>query len=293
MQTEAEHLLSLNNWLGEGCRWHSGEQQLYWVDIRNNCFYRWDTTSEQPQRHELGVATGVVGFRAQGGLVMGTKRGFAFWDVQSGVRFIGNPEEGKEEMRFNDGLVDSRGRFWGNTMTENDANRTTMLGSLYRLDPDGSMKTMDTGFPLPNGLGWSPDDCLMYLTDSQLRKIFVYDFDVESGSIANRRTFVEVPESEGVPDGLTIDADGYVWSAHWGGWKVVRYAPDGSVDREIHVPVSQPSCCVLGGAQLNKLYITTAWEHMSEEARKQQPFSGDLFWVVTDVKGLPGYTFAG
>jgi sugar lactone lactonase YvrE len=133
----------------------------------------------------------------------------------------------------------------------------------------------------------------MYFTDSPLHMIYVYDFDAVTGAIENRRPFIHTPDEKGVPDGLAVDSEGFIWSASWGGWKITRYDPDGRVAREIRLPVQYPTSCAFGGTSLDELYITSAWTALGEEKRIQQPFAGDLFRLQVDIKGLEEPKFAG
>jgi sugar lactone lactonase YvrE len=205
---------------------------------------------------------------------------------------LADPEADRPEMRFNDGAVGPGGRFWAGTMNVNEDPEGTD-GVLYRLDPDGSVQRMDDGFSLSNGLGWSPDRRTLYFTDTFRRAIYAYDYDPATGAVAGRRPWVEIPEGDGYPDGLTVDAEGGVWSARYGGWKVVRFDPQGRVDREVRLPVAHVTSCILGGPDLTDLYVTTAWEFLTAEQRAAQPQAGDLFRVRVEVPGLPEYEFAG
>jgi L-arabinonolactonase len=285
---EVERILPVQNRLGEGPLWSVDESALYWVDIDGHCFHRYWPATKSVERYETEVAVGVLRLRAGDGLVMATRDGFAFWDWQTqSLTFVADPEADKPESRFNDGGMDRRGRFWAGTM---GAGATS---SLYRLDPDLSVHTMDTGISVSNGIGWSPDNRTMYYTDSPLRVIYAYDYDIATGAITNRRPLVHTPEEEGVPDGLAVDSEGFIWSARWDGWRIARYDPTGKLEREIRMPVQRPTACAFGGAGLNELYITSASVGIGDEAKKSQPFAGDVFRVVTDVKGLPEPAFAG
>jgi sugar lactone lactonase YvrE len=290
---KAEHFLSMQCRLGEGSRWNVGEQRLYWVDIENGLFYRYDLGrtkgGAQPERFEVGLPVGVLAFREKGGLVMATRDGFATWDFASQApTFIADPEAGKMDARFNDGAVDPAGRFWAGTMTTTGA-----TSSLYRLDPDGSVHTMESGLAISNGIGWSPDRRTMYLTDSPRFVIYAYDFDVQSGSISNKRVFMQGSEAEGQPDGLAMDSKGYVWSAHWGGYCVKRYDPSGKIERIVELPVSQVTCCAFGGPDLTDLYITSAWSGLSAQQRAKEPLAGDIFLIRTDIRGQEDTKFSG
>jgi sugar lactone lactonase YvrE len=278
---ELEHILAVKNQLGEGPLWHPEEQALYWVDIDRHCFYRLVPATGQHEVFAVGLPIGVLAFRASGGLVMATKNGFAFWSQETQkLAFIADPEADRPEARFNDGAVDRQGRFWAGTISEGFTN------SLYRLDPDGAVHKLESGIGVSNGIGWSLDDKTMYFTDTPRRIIYAYNFDPATGAIENRRPFVQVPESEGFPDGLTVDSEGFIWSAHWDGWKITRYDPTGKIEREIQVPVQRPTSCTFGGAELNELYVTSASVGLSQAALKDQPLAGDLFRLKVEVKGL-------
>ena len=215
--------------------------------------------------------------------------GFHFWDPQTNhFELINHPEKGKHGARFNDGRIDRKGRFWAGTMTAEGA-----TSSLYRLDPDLTVHRMETGITISNGLGWSLDGHLMYFTDSLRRTIFVYDFDLESGDISNKREFYQLSDEPGVPDGLSIDREGFIWSAIYNGWKLIRIDPQGNLISTIQMPVSRPSSCAFGGTDFNDLYITTISEGLSEGEKKQEPLAGDLFVVEMEVAGFPESVFSG
>ena len=288
-----EHILATQNIVGEGPVWNVQEQALYWVDIQGHTIHRLQAETGEYRVFDVGVAVGVLAFRQSGGLVLATKNGFALWDTHTQVLdVIAHPEAGQAHKRFNDGAVDCRGRFWAATMSEEEEKQKPE-GVLYRLDLDHSIHIMDTGFIIPNGIGWSPDNTRMYLTDSTRHVIYVYDFDAQTGTLSSRRTFVDTSNEQGVPDGLTVDSEGYIWSARWGGAKVVRYDPYGKVERVIDVPVPQPSSCVFGGKNLDELYITSASKGLSDEQRIAYPLSGDLFRLKTDIQGLEKFLFRG
>ncbi len=277
---EVEHLLSSGNKLGEGPLWHAREKALYWVDIEGECFYRLFPDTGKQDTYHVGQPVGCLAFRASGGLVLALRDGLGFWDFESQIfQLVINPEEGRQNARFNDGRIDRQGRFWAGTLGEDERS------CLYRLDPDGSIHVMETGITISNGIGWSPDDQTMYYTDSPLRVIYAYDFDSASGAIKNRRPFVQVPEGEGFPDGLAVDSEGFIWSAHWDGWRITRYDPGGKVERVIPLPVQRPTSCTFGGPKLNQLYITSAWTGLSEADRREQSLAGNLLRIQTDVTG--------
>jgi sugar lactone lactonase YvrE len=290
--SKVEHVVAVNNKAGEGPIWSSQEQALYWVDIYNPRVYRFYPATGRHEGLDVALPITALALRATGGMVAVAGSGFAFWDPQTQkFDFIADPEADKPYIRFNDGAIDPRGCFWAGTV--NEENPQAPDGCLYRLDPDGSVRRMATGFTVSNGIGWSPDHQTMYFTDSLRRVILAYDYDSATGAIVNRRPFVQVPEEEGFPDGLTVDSEGFVWSAHWGVYQVRRYDPAGKIEREIILPVQNVTSCAFGGENLDELYVTTAWQTLSEEERKEQPFAGDLFRVKVGVKGMEEPRFAG
>jgi sugar lactone lactonase YvrE len=287
---ELEHVVTCQCQLGEGPIWHPVEQVLYWLDIFQGNLHRFDPRNGDHLVTGLGVVTSSMGLREKGGFVMATKKGFAYWDARvSRFSFLADPGSSEGDTRFNDGKTDRQGRFWAGKMSAKPEN------SLYRLDPDASIHRMESGITVSNGLGWSPDNRTFYFTDSEIRTIYAYDFDPVSGAIANRRIFASIPDQpgEGVPAGLAIDVEGYIWSARWGGWKVVRYAPDGSIEQVLPMPVEFPTSCAFGGPNLDELYITSAWVEIKPENRSAQPMAGDVFRLKTNVEGFPEPFFKG
>jgi L-arabinonolactonase len=278
-----ECIFQAKNILGEGPVWSVDEQALYWVDIKHPLLQRLNPQTGQYTTWKMPSDIGSYALRKSGGAVVALRSGFAFFDFDSGdIVPIIDPEAHLPGNRFNDGKCDRQGRFWAGTMAEADDNPGA---AFYRLDADGKCHTMRTGVTISNGLGWSPDNKIMYYTDSPTHNIYAYDFDPSSGTIRNERVFVH--DEDGFPDGLTVDAEGYVWSAKWDGWKVVRYAPNGTVDRIIKMPVQCPTSCIFGGPNLTQLFVTSASIDLTEAELAQQPLAGGVFVIETDVKGLP------
>jgi sugar lactone lactonase YvrE len=286
---EVKHLFAAQSIIGEGPLWNEEEQALYWVDISGQKINRmWPDTGKH-ETFDVDDQVGVIAFREGGGVVAACVKGFAFWEVGSKkLEFFDDPEAGNPGSRFNDGKVDRRGRFWAGTMTPEGA-----VSALYRLDKDRSIHKMDTGITISNGIGWSLDNKVMYFADSMKYVIYAYDYDIETGGITNRRDYVKVAEEYGIPDGLTVDSEGYVWCAFYAGSKVTRFDPDGNIDLEVIMPVTQPTSCIFGGKNYDQLYVTSAWNQLDDEARRQQPMAGDLFVIETGIKGLPEPKFAG
>ncbi len=284
----AEHFLNSKNKLGEGPLWHAGEGSLYWVDIESDSFFRYFLGTGEVESFQVGQPIGFLAFRSSGGLFLGLRDGLAVWDFDTGqFELLHQPEKDRKKARFNDGKVGPGGRLWAGTLGEDDQS------SLYQVDLDGSIRVMETGIEISNGIDWSPDREAMYYTDSPRRVIYKYDYDLVSGKIANRREFIKVPESDGYPDGLCVDSEGFIWSANWDGWRVTRYDPQGEIERVVYLPVQRPTSCAFGGPELNQLFITSAWTGLSKSERREQPLAGDLFRVSTIIKGQKVNFFEG
>ena len=277
--------------LGEGPLWCPRDRVLYWVDIKGRAVHRYRPADGLCETTETPDEIGCVSLRENGGLIAAFRSGIGFFDLQTqSLEMIADPEAHLPGNRFNDGKCDRRGRLWTGTMDDNAEQAT---GSLYRLSAGLEMVKVLSGIIVTNGLGWSPDDKTMYFTDSENRTILAFDYDLESGQTANQRVFAEIPEDAGVPDGLTVDSQGFVWGAHWDGWRVTRYDPSGRVERVIEMPVPRPTSCMFGGEDLDKLYVTSASIGLSEEQLAQAPLSGGLFEIDPQVRGLPEPRFAG
>jgi sugar lactone lactonase YvrE len=276
--------------VGEGPVWDDRTNVLWWVDIKGRRLFGFDPASGQNRAWPMPEQIGCVVPRQSGGLIGGFQTGFKAIDAETGeVTPIVDPEPDRPANRFNDGKCDRHGRLFAGTMDDAEVEPT---GTLYRLDPDHSVHVMRLDVSVSNGLDWSPDDRTMYYTDSPRRVIWSYDYDPASGAMANERVFARIAPDAGVPDGLCIDAEGFVWGAHWGGWRVTRYAPDGSIDRVLEMPVRQPSSCAFGGPDLATLYVTSAAFGMTEADLAQAPHGG-LFAIEAGVRGLPAGRFAG
>lgn len=282
-EAEPRVVFALEDELGEGPLWDPEEQALYWLDIYRNRLYRYEPPlADSLQIFQFDTMVTSLAQRRNGGFVLATQKGLCFWDGQA-LEKITHPEEGKADARFNDSKVDRQGRFWSGTMTTTPDETS----KLYRLDPDLSLHTVQHGVGVSNGIGWSPDNTLMYYSDSRKKCIFVYDYELATGKPSNERILVLASEDAGSPDGLTVDSEGFIWAARWGGWKVTRYTPDGRIDREIRVPAEFPTSVMFGDADLKTLYITSARTPLDAAQRQQQPLAGSLFSIRTEQSGLP------
>ncbi len=279
------------NLVGESPVWSTAEQALFWVDVEGRLIQRFDPTTRNLQQWPMPEATGSIGLRA-GGLIAAIRTGFVLLDTRDGtLTSIADPEGDQPDTRFNDGKVDRRGRFWAGTRNFRDHSRAD--GALYRVDPDHSVHRLLEGIGCPNGIAWSPDDRTMYLCDTWIRRIFAFDFDPQDGIPRNRRVFAELTEEQGYPDGLTVDSEGFVWNAHYDGWRISRYSPDGRVDRVMRLPVQHVTSLMFGGADLRTLFVTSACMRLSDAQRTAQPFAGHVFELRVDVTGLPEPLFSG
>lgn len=277
--------------LGESPIWSVAEQALYWVDIRNPMIYRLDPTSGDVRNWRIQTEIGSIGFATGGRLIAGTRMGFAYINLEDGgFEELEDPEgDGRfNAVRMNDGKVDRKGRFWCGSMEDPGYGE---VASLYRFDPDHSVHRMEGPVCISNAICWSPDDTVMYFADSLKRTVWAYEFDLEAGEIANRRPFIEVAEDDGVPDGATVDTDGFVWVAHIRAGKVKRYDPAGALEREINFPARLTSCPAFGGPDLSTLYVTTASYRFEKEDFEREPDAGSLFAVETDATGIPEPVF--
>jgi sugar lactone lactonase YvrE len=282
MTTKPERVQAPVCTLGEGPVWDARDQSLYWVDIpegrvhrmaADGSFSSWDT----------GQPVGAVVPRASGGLVAAVEDGFMALDLDSGsLTMLAEVEKDQPGNRMNDGSCDRAGRFYAGTMASDES---PGAGALYRLDPDLSVTSLVTGVGTSNGIGWSPDDRLMYYVDSQANRVDVFDYDAATGQIGGRRPFKAVGEGDVVPDGLTVDADGGVWVATWEGYALLHLDPGGQLIETLELPAARVTSCVFGGPDLDRLYITTA----------QGPgeSGGALFVCEPGGTGQPSHPFRG
>ncbi len=279
--------------LAEGPVWDADSQQLLWIDILAGRVHWFDPTSETRSSFGVGCQIGSAGLTTSGRLVLALEDGFALCDADGGnLERLPSPAIDLSLVRFNDGKPDPWGGFWAGTMQRDEGQDG--LGSLYRLAPDGAITELVTGVSLSNGLDWTGDRRHFYYVDSPTGAIDLFDTDPQTGTLSNRRRFVDVtPDDEGIPDGLTIDADGGIWLAVWGTGEVRRYEPDGRLDTVVRLPVSQVSSAAFGGADLSTLYITTARENFTPAQLAAEPNAGDIFRCVPGVSGRLPFRYAG
>lgn len=277
--------------LGEGPLWSRRDQRLYWVDVLGRKLHSYAPSSGARHTIDMPSEIGCVMERSRGGLAAMLRRGLAFIDPASGaVEQVQDLEGDKPNNRFNDGKVDASGRIWAGTMA---FNADELTGTLYRVEGPDGVVAMDGPYLCPNGPAFSPDSRLMYHAETMRCVIYAFDFDPQSGEIGGKREFTRFPDGAGYPDGMTVDADGYLWVAHWGGARVTRFAPDGQVDRVIPMPVPFVTSLAFAGDDLSDLYITTATLPMSDSEKLALPEAGGLFHCRPGVRGVPNTSFAG
>lgn len=287
--TEADCIVNTRDSLGESPLWDPVTERLFWVDINRCLIHQLDPRTGEITNWPCETEPGCLGRADNGRLVAGLRDGFYFFSPVTGeFERITDPEPGKPENRVNDGKVDRAGRFWAGTMR--DPHPDEPCGALYKLEGKTALQMLD-GIRIPNSLCWSPDNQTLYFSDTRARVIWGFDFNLASGELTNRRLFVDLQGQLGRPDGATVDTEGYLWSAEYGGGRVVRYTPDGTVDNVVNLPVANVTCPTFGGTDYKTLFITTASQRLAESELAEQPLAGGLFSLKVTVAGLPEPVF--
>ena len=281
------------NVLGESPAWSAREQALYWVDIPAKRLHRLNWNSKLEQSWLLPELVSAVVPRASGGVVLALEKRVVVFDIDSEqLETLCSPDSNPDN-RSNDARCDALGRLWLGTMQNNLGSNgegkdiTQRSGSLYRIQADGGVLEMLTGVGISNGLAWSPDSTTMYFADSLENHMAAFDFDLELGTISNKRLFSSF--DRGVPDGSSVDSEGFLWNARWGGSCLVRFSPDGQVDRVLELPVTQPSSCTFGGENLELLFVTSASLGLSQN----NSLEGAILALDVGARGCSSPTFAG
>jgi sugar lactone lactonase YvrE len=299
-----ECVLECANHLGEGPVWDVEEQCLYWVDstgrrVGNPAIWRWDPGTGTAKTWTVEHDIGAMALRKGGGAVLALNDGFYTFDFNSGqIELVAKIDDNAGRARLNDGKCDRRGRFLAGGM---DDKEELGICGLWRLDPDFSLARLDDGIICSNGPCWSPDDRTFYFADTFRREIWAYDYDIGTGGVANRRVFASTKDDIGFADGSTVDAEGFVWNAQVIGGDLVRYAPDGSVDRRIGMPVKNITSVMFGGRNLDEIYVTSMArvQHPAQHdhfahTNKPQFAAGGLFRITgLGIRGVAETRFAG
>ena len=277
---EPECVVLARDRLGEGPCWSGAEGRLYWFDIKGRALNWFSPGAGAAGRHELGLRASAAVVRAGGGLLVATEKGLAHWGPDTEALALVHPVALKPGFRTNDGQIDPRGDFWWSTMDDDGGRRA---GVVYRTRRSGETEAAIEGIHIANTMSFSADGRRLYLADSQVQTIFAYD----TTDLRRREVFVHTSGEPATPDGGAVDAEGFLWNAQWGGSRLVRYTPDGQVDRIVPMPVEQPTSCAFGGPGLETLFVTSAWDGLSDEGRGAQPLAGGLFAFKPGVAGLP------
>lgn len=281
-----QEILQVGNVLGECVLWDSRHNELWWTDIQASRLHCCDWTTGALQALEAPERIGSFGLVAGSeSLIAAFASGIALYEPrQRQVRWLTRPVAGDPGVRFNDGRVDRRGRFWSGTMVED--NQLGARGCLYSVEGTGEARCHLRDVRIANGLCFSPDGSRLYFADSPTRVISAYDLIEPEGVLGSRRTLAQTPEGSS-PDGATVDVDGCIWTALWGAGCVVRYTPDGRLDRTLPVPASQPSCVCFAGPELDILCVTSARVGLDDSRLHDEPHAGDVFLYRVGTQGLP------
>ncbi|WP_229490537.1 SMP-30/gluconolactonase/LRE family protein [Pseudoduganella namucuonensis] len=272
--------------LGEGPLWLPEQQRLYFVNLKGSTLHARDADGATHSWTLPTYICWIVPRRDGDGFMAGLRDGIVRLWLEPELRYeyVGKPVAADQGVRLNDAKADAQGRIWAGSMNGSDVSRPD--GQVFRLDADGELSAVLNDYHICNGPAFSLDGKTMYHSDSYLNRTYAYDV-AEDGGLGEPRLWRQFGDGDGSPDGMTVDSEGCVWIAQWGGARVCRYSADGELLATIRMPLSQPASCVFGGPDLKTLYITTAWEGMSEEQRAAEPLAGSLFAVDLDVAGVP------
>lgn len=277
--------------IGEGPAWDVARASLLWTDIGGQRIHRLDPATGETWSRNLPQMAGAVLPRAGGGLVLCLQDGVYLTDSDEGEpRLLVAIEPDDETTRLNDVKTDRAGRLWGGTMAL-DARADG--GAFYRIGADASVEVIASPVTISNGIDWSPDGSRMYYIDTATQRMDVFDFELESGSAVGRRPFIHFDESLGIPDGMTVDAEGGLWVAFYDGWAVRRFGADGALERTVELPAARTTSCCFGGPSFEQLYVTSARDGLSAAQLAEQPQAGSLFVIEPGLAGLPTSPFAG
>ena len=277
--------------LGEGPVWDARRKLICWVDILNGIIHQFSPAEKKHSLIDMHQMIGSFAVCTDGNFIAALQNGFAFVDSKTGeIKIIKDPESHLPGNRFNDGKCDPAGRFWAGTMALSEESG---LGNVYTIHSDLASSKKIEGVSISNGMAWSADHKTFYYIDSPTFEIVAYDYSINTGHISNKRTIIKIPKEDGSPDGMTIDIDGMLWVAHWGGWQITRWDPEKAQKiYSIKLPVEKVTSCTFGGESFGDLYITSAKVGLSENELKRQPLAGSLFVVQKcGFKGMPAFEF--
>lgn len=269
--------------IGENPLWHPLEKKAYWLDIANGTIYRYDPQTNAHEVFYQGEVTGGFTVQGDGALLLFSTQGAVRLLRDGAATTLIESLPGEDGNRFNDVIADPIGRVFCGTMGYTARGK---VGNFYRIDPDGSVTKLMDQLLIPNGMGFSPDGKTFYQTDTMNHVIYQFDYDADSGAITNQRPFVVVSESDGIPDGMTVDSEGFIWSGNWDGWQLIRYSPDGQIERRVRFPAKKVSSVAFGGEDYTDLYVTTAGgDNLAENGET----AGAFYRLNVGIKGKPEF----
>jgi sugar lactone lactonase YvrE len=273
--------------LGEGAVWSARDAALWWVDILAPALHRFDPATGQDVAWAMPESIGCMALGKDSRVLVALASGLSWFDPSSGrLEVMHRIEADVATSRLNDGRCDRQGRLWVGSM-----DRSGPHGALYCCEhdrPDAPRRVL-AGISVPNSTGFSPDGGTMYFADSPTRSIRAFALDPATGEIDGGRVFATI--EHGVPDGATVDAEGGLWVACWDGWRVLRFRPDGGLDRTVMMPVPRPTCCAFGGPDLRTLFVTSARNGLDDETLQKAPLSGGVFAFDPGIRGIAEATF--
>ncbi len=290
-----ELLLDAHAIIGESPTWVASEQAIYWIDVKAPALHRVDLRTRAVRRWRMpsdvgGFALAEAANGTPAAAVVALRDGLFRLDLASGaLTMLAAPPFDPASTRFNEGACDRDGRFWIGTMFDPmpGAGDDPVLATLHSFTLAGGLRPEPDAAELHNGMAWSADDRLFYLAHSQRREIFIFDYETVSGRLGRRREFASISEQPGIPDGAAIDEEGGYWCALHGGGRLRRYLPDGTLDREIMLPVSQPTMCAFAGDALDLMVVTSASDRLTPRQLAAEPHAGGLFCLRPGVTGIP------
>lgn len=289
-KTNVDLVIDSKSELGEGAIWNSEKDELLWINIKGKILNIYKPKTENNIELFTGQMIGTVVPTLSGKVLVALQNGIYGLDPQTGTKkLIVDPETELPNNRFNDGKCDPAGRLWVGTMSIINEKG---VGSLYRLDTDSTIQKMVENVSISNGIVWSLDEKKLYYIDTPTQKVMVYNYDIETGNISNPKVAITIPKELGAPDGMTIDENGNVWIALWGGSAIGCWNPEtGELLRTIEVPAKNVTSCAFGDTDLGTLYITTARTATSEAELERYPFAGGVFKTRPGVHGIKAFLF--
>jgi sugar lactone lactonase YvrE len=277
-------LVDSRDLLGEGPVWDARAGRLYWFDIKGRQIKWFDPATGGADHRDLPLRASAGAPKASGGLILATEQGLCDFDPETGALATRLACAAPPGFRSNEGKIDAAGRFWWSMMDDDEGKRP---GFIERYDASGVSSRMIEGVHIANTLTSSADGRTLYWADSAERTLYASDIDPATGALGERRVVAHTRDGAGTPDGSAVDADGFLWNCQWGAWRIVRYAPDGRIDRVVATPVAQPTSCAFGGPGLRTLFVTSARNGLSADALAGQPLAGALFAFEPGVAGAP------